>query len=47
MYAFANGVSLLCHRGSGRISVGGVLRDGPKIAWGSRFQALDEQEWSR
>ena len=39
MYAFAKVVSVLYHRGSGRISVGGVLKDGPKIALGSRLQA--------
>ena len=40
----AERVSVLNHRGSGRVSVGGVSRSRAKIPWGFCVQALDDQD---
>ena len=47
VHLIAKGVSVLYHRGFGRVSVSGVYRSGVKIPWGSCLQALDGQDINR
>ena len=43
----AKGISVLYHRGSWRVSVGGVQKSAAKIPWGSGLQVLEERYITR
>ena len=48
VHVIAKGASVLYHRGSERVSVGGIFRSGAKIPWGSCLQAaLNEKDRNR